>query len=105
MEKIRERAYKKYPVFSDEEMELELAAPCRRAYIAACTEQKAIDDAEHTEEMRKLNEEWKENLEIQRKMLIEKACINFCVACPTYENCDTRYNCPMYDKFEKAMEE
>lgn len=38
------------------------------------TEQKAIDDAEHTEEMRKLNEEWKENLEIQRKMLIEKAC-------------------------------
>lgn len=38
------------------------------------TEQKAIDDAEHTEEMRKLNDEWKENLEIQRKMLIEKAC-------------------------------
>lgn len=41
----------------------------------------------------------------QKKIDIENACINFCVACPTYENCDTRYNCPIYDKFEKAMEE
>lgn len=30
-------------------------------------------EAEYTEEMRKLNEEWKENLVIQRKMLIDKA--------------------------------
>ena len=35
----------------------------------------------------------------------EKACMNFCVACPIYENCDTRYNCPTYEKFEKAIEE
>ena len=38
-----------------------------------------------------------------QKSLIDKACINFCVACPTYEDCDTRYNCPIYDKFEKAI--
>lgn len=43
METIRERAYKKYPVFPDEEIELELTSPCRRAYIAACAEQRAID--------------------------------------------------------------
>ena len=30
-------------------------------------------EAEYTEEMRKLNKEWKENLKTQRKMLIDKA--------------------------------
>lgn len=49
----------------------------KRAYLKGATEQKAIDEKEYTEEMRKLNEEWKENLEIQRKMLIDKACEYF----------------------------
>jgi len=31
-------------------------------------------EADYTEQMRQLNEEWKENLAIQRKMLIDKAC-------------------------------
>lgn len=42
-------------------------------FIQGATEQKAIDDAEHTEEMRQLNEEWKANLVIQREMLIDKS--------------------------------
>ena len=35
-------------------------------------EQKAIDEKEYTEEMHRLNEEWKANLVIQREMLINK---------------------------------
>lgn len=42
-------------------------------YKDGATEQKAIDDKEYTEEMHRLNEEWEENLVIQRKMLINKA--------------------------------
>lgn len=51
----------------------------KQTYIDGATEQKAIE--------------------------AEKACINFCVACPTYKDCDDRYNCPVYDKFEKSMKE
>lgn len=43
------------------------------SYVKGATEQKVIDDELQTEEMRKLNEEWKENFRIQRKMLIDKA--------------------------------
>lgn len=46
---------------------------CLHAYIFGAVEQQAIDAEIYTEEMRKLNEEWKENLEIQRKMLIDNA--------------------------------
>lgn len=41
-------------------------------YVAAL-EGLAFDLTEHTEEMRKLKDEWQENLEIQRHVLIDKA--------------------------------
>lgn len=79
------------------------------SYCIGATEQKAIDDAEHTEEMRKLNEEWKENLEIQRKMLIERAYEWFqynAWSFGNYAQGDSSYEWEMaFECFRKAMEE
>lgn len=46
----------------------------KQIYIDVATEQKSIDEEDYTEEMRKLNEGWKENLAIQRYLFTEKAC-------------------------------
>ena len=43
MTDIEERAYVKFPIHSDKEMEEEYIKPRREAYIAHCKEQKAID--------------------------------------------------------------
>lgn len=84
---------------------------CSRKFkIQGATEQKAIDEKEYTEEMRKLNEEWKENLEIQRKMLIDKAYEWFSEHMIEYtcyiemEGWDIKYK-EMHKDFRKAMEE
>jgi len=50
-------------------------------YIEIAAEQRAVDEADYTEQMRQLNEEWKENLALQRQMLNEKACKLVCDNC------------------------
>lgn len=53
---------------------------CRRLasrvalYKSIATEQRAIDEESYTEEMRKLNEEWEENLKLQRELFIKETC-------------------------------
>lgn len=43
-------------------------------FIQMATEQKSIDEESYTEEMRKLNEEWEENLKLQRELFITRTC-------------------------------
>lgn len=43
-------------------------------FIQMATEQRSIDEEAYTEEMRKLNEEWEENLKLQRELFITKTC-------------------------------
>lgn len=74
---------------------------CFKDYYDGATEQRAIDEQIYTEEMRKLNEEWRENLKIQREMLIDKACECLELA----ENWQAWLNGDFKEFFRKAMEE
>ena len=68
----------------------------------ACIRMAGEIGAEYTEEMRKLNEEWEENLEIQRKMLIERA-IDWLNQNTDWDNIYSEGE--LQELFRKAMEE
>lgn len=117
MKTIEERAIEKCPVHLVTRngmpwTEYDANEKKRNFYIEIATEQRQIDEAECTEEMRKLNEEWKENLDIQRKMLIDKACVWMRVHLPrVIDNYPingkrvSMLNEDMREDFRKAMEE
>lgn len=42
-------------------------------------------------------------LEKQKKIDTEKAELNFCIFCSSYDNCDARYSCETFEKFCKAI--
>lgn len=79
-----------------------------RDEIKRLKSQKTVMEHNYTEEMRKLNEEWKENLALQRKMLIDKACRKWCNGCE-YDNegnCIMPHGrCLFYTEFRKSLEE
>lgn len=83
---------------------------CYKDYHDGATEQRVIDEQIYTEEMRKLNEEWLENLKIQREMLIDKACewlINTYLGdyvTDEYGNGNIGNNAKLAEDFRKAME-
>lgn len=43
--------------------------------------------------------------QIARQEEREKAELNFCIFCSSYDNCDARYSCETFNKFHNAMME
>lgn len=64
-------------------------------------EKEAVDTKEFIGESLKMLEEERARV---RAGVVDNACLQFCVCCPNYADCDDRYNCPRYDKFEKFLE-
>lgn len=84
----------------------QMAQPRSEAAIARAKARKESREQlkMHLDEMRKLNEEWKDNLAIQRAMLIDKACKVIDDLMMAYISGNLSHDEVMY-KCRKAMEE
>lgn len=104
MKTIEERAYDVFPIRIRKSrlgIAQDVNAPMRSIYIKGLMEQRNIDEEEGDIAQQ---ENILEALERQKKIDIEKAGLNFCVFCSSYDNCDARYSCETFEKFCKAME-